>query len=86
MTLLDLMEAPQKLSRTAQLAAYFKAHAGVWLNALQLEFAGRQAWRTRVAECRKAPYNMRIDNRQYKRGDLTISEYRFIPRSDDAQS
>ena len=30
---------------------------------LELEFAGRQAWRTRVSELRKAPYFMRIENR-----------------------
>lgn len=79
MTLLDLMEAPQKLSRTAQLAAFFRERPLEWVPAIRLEFAGRQAWRTRTAELRKPPYHMRINNRQYKRGDLTISEYQYEP-------
>lgn len=55
---------PRKpLSLCDRLAEFFKAHPGEWLGARELEFAGRQAWRTRVSELRKAPYFMRIENR-----------------------
>lgn len=64
----SLLAAPvaqrrKPVSLCDRLAEFFKTHPGEWLGARELEFAGRQAWRTRVSELRKAPYFMRIENR-----------------------
>lgn len=72
------------MSRVEALAAFFLAHPGEWLCALDLEFAGRQAWRTRVSDLRRAPFSMRIENRQRhvqiaNHDVITISEYMFVP-------
>lgn len=79
MTLLDLAEAP--LTRVEQLAAYFRARPGQWIDGERLEFAGKYAWRTRVSDCRKPPFNMRIDNRvrRVPGSGRKISEYRYTP-------
>ena len=79
---------PQRVTRTEALAEFFKARPMVWIYALDLEFAGRQAWRSRLSNLRFAPYNMRIVNRQtiIKRADgrgvFTKSEYRYEPATD----
>jgi|HubBroStandDraft_2_1064218.scaffolds.fasta_scaffold63021_3 hypothetical protein len=80
------------MSLTERLAALFKAHPGEWMGARQLEIAGRQAWRTRVSDLRKPPYNMGIDNRvrRVTSGDpafggakvWNVSEYRYLPAPD----
>lgn len=63
----------------AQLAAYFRAHAGEWLDGLALaRVAGAYAWRSRVADVR-AIYGMTIENRQRRDGRRVISEYRYVP-------
>jgi len=79
------------MTLTEQLARFFREHAGEWLGARQLEFAGRQAWRTRVSDLRKPPYSMSIENRvRVVRSDkpllavwesrtFKVSEYRFVP-------
>ncbi len=71
-------------SMAAKLAAFFEARPGQWINARDLEFAGRQAWRTRVSELRHQPFNMDIPNRQRRvmgtdGAPYTVSEYRFVP-------
>ena len=42
-------------------------------------------WRTRVSEVRRH-YWMTIENRQYKRGRYTVSEYRYLPAVCDDDS
>lgn len=75
----------RRVTRTAELASYFRARPWVWVNCLDLEFAGRQAWRSRLSNLRFAPYRMTIKNRQMRvpradgRGAFTRSEYRFEP-------
>jgi len=71
------------MTLTEQLARFFREHAGEWLGARQLEFAGRQAWRTRVSDLRKPPYGMTIEN-EVKRiktdqGEIRMSRYRYQP-------
>lgn len=81
MTLLDLMDmdAPVRRTLNAQLAAFFKAHRGEWVDGRRLEFAGRYAWRTRLSNLRRAPFNLTIENRQRKVDGYTVSEYRLVP-------
>lgn len=86
MTLLDLMDAPQALSLTAQLAAYFKARPHVWIDGVQIEnIAGRYAWRTRISNCRTR-FGMVIENRQTREGKFTKSEYRYVPSDGERAS
>lgn len=60
-------------------ALYFRTRPNVWVDAVCLEFVGgRQAWRTRISNCR-TKLGMTIENRLRKVGDVTISEYRFVP-------
>lgn len=72
-------------SFTRDLATYFQRQPGVWINAIDLErIGGRQAWRTRVSNCR-VKFKMDITNRERKvqRPDgsrFTVSEYRFVPK------
>lgn len=69
---------------TDRVAAYFEARPLAWINALDLErVGGRQAWRTRVSECRTHK-GLVIENRCRRvtrpSGEpLTISEYRYVP-------
>jgi len=61
------------------LAAYFKAHAGAWVDGnLLASMGGCYAWRTRVSDCR-TQLGMVIENRQRKVGHRTVSEYRYVP-------
>ena len=67
----------------ARLAALFKARAGEWISGRELaEVGGFFAWRTRVSELRRPPYNLTIENRQSREGRHTLSEYRFMPVAD----
>lgn len=63
-----------------QTAALFRLQPYGWVGTRDLEIAGgRNAWRTRVSDCR-LELNMRIDNRQTKHADgAIISEYRYVP-------
>src|SRR5690348_9909747 len=68
----------------AKLAAYFRQFPNHWIDGRALaHVAGSYAWRTRVSDLRKPPFNMAIENRQVKRrsGDETfvVSEYRYVP-------
>lgn len=69
-------------SFTHRVANYFKGRAGEWVDARELEsVGGRQAWRTRVSECR-CQLGMDITNRTRRvktaNGTVfTISEYRY---------
>jgi len=77
-------------SLTQQLAAFLKARPHQWIGAREFEQFGRQSWRTRLSECRKAPHFMNIENRVTIRewkGTLPMgqsrhwkqSEYRYVP-------
>ena len=61
------------------LAAYLRARSGEWLDGMELAHVGGcYAYRTRLSECR-TQLGMTIENRQRKVGDITVSEYRFVP-------
>jgi hypothetical protein len=69
----------------ARLAAYFRDHAGRWIDGKVLaELAGGYAWRTRCSDLRKPPFGMTIENRQRQLVSSTgrtfkVSEYRYVP-------
>jgi hypothetical protein len=66
-------------------AAFFKARPNEWIDAVALEgVGGRQAWRTRVSECRRQ--GMNIENRVRRERNVigdgyTVSEYRYVPEA-----
>jgi hypothetical protein len=64
----------------AALARVFIARRGEWIDGLELsQVGGVYAWRSRIAELRKAPWYLDITNRQRRRveGGRVISEYRL---------
>lgn len=66
-----------------RVAAHFRAHPFEWIDARDLEvLGGRQAWRTRVSDCRRQ-LSMTIVNRQrdgfHGTVKFTISEYQYQP-------
>jgi hypothetical protein len=71
---------------TRAVVAFFRARPLEWVPAIALEtVGGRQAWRTRVSNARKAPYRLDIQNRtrMVTRPDGTrykLSEYRYVPQ------
>lgn len=68
------------MSLTAQLAAYLQARPNTWIDAhALLQVAGFAAWRTRLSECRRPPFNLTIENRTRRVNGYTVSEYRFTP-------
>lgn len=66
-----------------KVAAFLKQHEGRWIHAVEFEaVGGRQAWRTRIAECR-THLGMNIENKveRVTRSDgskYTRSSYRFV--------
>lgn len=69
-----------------QLADYFTAREGQWIDGRTLAtVGGSYAWRSRLTDLRRQ-YRMQIDNRQRRvtSGGETfvISEYRLVPRDD----
>jgi len=57
---------------------YFRARPDQWIDGLAIaQVGGAYAWRSRVSDCRTL--GMTIENRQRKVGEVTISEYRFVP-------
>ena len=84
-TLFDIIGRPSydAATFTANVARFFIAHENQWIPATALEaVGGRQAWRTRVSDCRKV-YGMRIDNRCRRIVEpdgrtWTLSEYRYV--------
>ena len=67
-----------------RLAEYFRRFPNTWIDGRALSHvAGSYAWRTRVSDLRKPPFNMAIENRQAKhrteRGPYVVSEYRYVP-------
>lgn len=71
------------MSLNEQLATYFKARPGEWLDGRVLsKIAGCYAWRSRCADIRRL-FNMRIDNRQRRVTNaegkpFTVSEYCYV--------
>lgn len=64
-----------------RVAEFLRQHPNEWIPAVRFEdIGGRQAWRTRLAECRTI-YGMDIENRcrriRTANGFYTLSEYRF---------
>ena len=75
------------MSRAARLAEFFREHPNEWIAAIDLEFAGRQAWRSRLAELRFAPFHMAIENRVRVLANRSKrSEYKFVPQPSQAQA
>lgn len=74
---------PVRTSFRDRTAAYFKCRPNEWIPAIDFEsVGGRQAWRTRIAECR-TQLGMAIENRcrTITRPDGTtyvLSEYRYV--------
>lgn len=70
------------MSLVENLAAFFQDKPNEWIDGRRLSFAGSYAWRTRVSNLRKPPFNMTIENRVRRIDDgtdqFTISEYRYV--------
>ena len=75
------------MSRCDVLAAFFRARPYRWIDGRDLgSVGGSYAWRTRLADLRRAPYFMHIENRQrrIRRADgarFVCSEYCFRPKA-----
>jgi len=69
------------LTFAARLAAHFHSRPNQFIDGLELaKIGGVYAYRTRLSELRRAPFNMVIENRQRRMFTGTvISEYRFVP-------
>lgn len=83
---MDRTERSRRASNRDQVAEFFRQRPGVWVEARALEaVGGRQAWRTRVSECR-VDLGMVIDNRVRRGEGVVISEYRYVPAAPLARS
>ena len=88
------MQAPLPLAvpakaetRCDKLAVFLKQRPNVWIDARELlSVAGFAAWRTRLSELRKPPYNMQIDNRTRRVASYTESCYRYVPPAQAQES
>ena len=77
-------ERPSRTTMAAKVAAFFTARPGVWIDGRRvLKIAGCYGWRTRISDVRRAPYNLRIDNRQRKVGGYVVSEYMLVVADTD---
>ena len=76
-------EQERRTSNALAVYEYFKAHPLTWTSTETLErVGGRNAWRTRLSECRRGvrvPERLNIVNRQSRITGTVISEYRYIP-------
>lgn len=55
------------------------SRAGEWVNAMEIaRVSGAMAWRTRLSELRTID-GLTVENRLRKVGDVTVSEYRYVP-------
>jgi len=56
-------EIERRQSNTERVADFLRAHVGRWIDASEFEaLGGRQAWRTRISDCR-TKLGMHIENR-----------------------
>jgi hypothetical protein len=73
------------MTMAAKVAAFFEARPNVWIDGeILARIAGRYAWRTRISDLRRAPWNLRVENRQRRvrtqdGRTFTVSEYRLVP-------
>lgn len=68
-----------RTAKMQQVAEFLKQHPNTWIPAVEFEqFGGRQAWRTRISDCR-LKLGMTIPNRCYKKDGYTVSEYCYVP-------
>jgi hypothetical protein len=80
------------MTRVEALAKFFQSQPDRWFDGRELApIAGAYAWRTRVADLRRAPFLMTIENRLRRctRPDgraYVVSEYCFRPRQGRATS
>lgn len=59
------MNLPYKITLAAKVAELFRSQPGKWIDGRRLaNVAGCYGWRTRVSDIRRAPYHMKISNRQ----------------------
>lgn len=73
-------------SRADRLAMFFQTHPNTWIDGMTLSgIAGQYAWRSRVSDLRRPPYNLTVVNRQrrVRRDDaressFVVSEYRLV--------
>lgn len=79
MTLLDLLDAPQKRpSLNERVASFLKARPNQWVNYHAFDYAGFGGWRSRIADCRRL-YGMTIENKQTRLPDgRKESWYRYV--------
>lgn len=73
---------PEKvtLSLCGRVAALFKAYPNQWLDGRQIaQVGGYAAWRTRVSDLRRAPFNMVIENETVRHEGYTVSRYKYVP-------
>ena len=81
----------ERVSFRDAVAKFLREHPGEWIGAVAFErIGGRQAWRTRISECRRE-LGMTIENRtrRVRESDCdgigreyTFSEYRYVPKVD----
>jgi hypothetical protein len=80
----DTVKTPRftlpKKSRTELVADYFLARPGQWIDGMVFEaFAGRYAWRSRIADARKLGMNIVNRQRRLPGTGAKVSEYKYIP-------
>lgn len=81
-----------RLTRAAALAQFFRARPGIWIDGRELaEVAGAYGWRSLVADLRRAPFLMVVQNQQKRRraangGTFIVSEYRYVPGVQESAS
>jgi hypothetical protein len=72
-----------------RVAEFLKRNPNRWIAAIEFEsVGGRQAWRTRLSECRQL--GMTVDNRvrtvtRHDGSKYKLSEYRYVPPSQPKQ-
>ena len=71
------------MSLNERVAAYLRAREGQWVDGWELaRVGGYAAWRWRVSDLRKPPYNLVIENKVTVVTDgsrrFKVSEYRLI--------
>lgn len=87
MTQPSLLDAVKPLSFTERVAQAFQNRPNQWIDGRELaQIGGAYAWRSRVSDCRKPPFNLRIDNRVRAMQDedgrrWTRSEYCYVPEA-----
>jgi hypothetical protein len=73
-------ELERRESNLDRLERFFRSQPGIWIPARDFEdVAGRQAWRSRIAECR-TKRGMVIENREDRdrSGRIVASWYRYL--------